>query len=218
MPVRVEKFPIELSPLLKAQVALHEAFHVAVQSAHWVGAKADWPSWDRQPDRSDMRVCYAATPVVEETLSEERESLVRMIEGLLDGRRSDACQAGHDFLERRSARYRLVETLPVQGSEGAATSCTVAEAIMELEEGTADYASWTKLFDLGLASRDQVLNRYRAVQSDVFYLTGAMQLHAIAAMRSEGMDAATARIAASETVRSGAIQTVFEETLVTWCR
>jgi len=218
MPVRVEGFPIELSPLVKTQIGLHEAFHVEVQSAHWVGAKANWPSWDRQPDRSDMQGCYAATRVVEETLSAERESLARMIEALLDDRRADACRAGRDFLERRSARYLLLDTLRVQGSDGAPTRCAVAEAIMELEEGTADYASWTMLFELGLVGRDQLLSRYRAIQSDAFYVTGAMQLHAIAAMRPEGMAAATARIAASETVRSGAIQTVFDETLANWCR
>lgn len=218
MPVQIEEFPMELPPLVKAQVGLHEAFHVEVQSPHWVGAEANWPSWDRQPDRTDMQACYAATPNIEETLAEEREGLVRMIEALLDNRRDDACRAGRDFLERRSERYLLLDTLRVQGSDETATSCSVAEAIMELEEGTADYASWTKLFELGLASRDQLLRRYRAVQDDVFYLTGAMQLHAIAAMRPESVDAATARIAASETVQSGAIQTVFEETLANWCR
>jgi hypothetical protein len=217
MPVRVEDFPIELPPLVKTQVGLHEAFHVEVQSAHWVGAEADWPSWDRQPDREDLQSCYAATPRVEETLSEERESLVRMIEALLDGRRADACRAGRNFLERRSARHRLLDTLEVEVSDGDPTSCAMAEAIMELEEGTADYASWTKLFELELASRDQLLRRYRAVQDDVYYLTGVMQLHAIAAMRPEGMETVTARIAASETVRSGAIPTVFEETMADAC-
>lgn len=50
---------------------------------------------------------------------------------------------------------------------------------MELQEGTADYASWTLLYDLGQTSRERLIQKYQAVRNDVFYLTGAMQLHAV---------------------------------------
>lgn len=218
LPVEVEDFPIELPPLVRAQLALHEGFHVEVQSPHWSGAAANWPTWDRQPERARVQACYTATPEVEAAFAAERESLARMVEALLDGRRSDACRAGAAFLEQRAARYALLDTVVVPGSDGSPGTCATAEAVMELEEGTADYASWTRLFQLGQADRDQLLRRYRAVQRDAFYLTGAMQLHAIELMEPEEMGPVTERIAGSTTADSGAIQVVFEETFGRWCR
>ncbi len=218
LPVEVPDFPIELPPLVKTQLALHEGFHVEVQSPHWSGAEAHWPTWDRQPDRPAVQACYAATPAVEAAFADERESLAQMVEAMLDGRRADACRAGSEFLERRAGRYALLEGVEVSGSDGSPGTCAVAEAIMELEEGTADYASWTRLFDLGQAGREQLMRRYRAVQADAFYLTGAMQLHAIELMEPDEMGAVRERIATSATMDSGAIQGVFEESLERWCQ
>lgn len=88
---------------------------------------------------------------------------------------------------------------------------------MELEEGTADYVSWTKLFELGHATRDQLMRRYRAEQDDVFYLTGAIQLHATEIMRPDRMTEVTRRIATSTTPDSGAITVAFETSLGDSC-
>ncbi|MFW6010816.1 MAG: hypothetical protein ACOC9H_02745, partial [Gemmatimonadota bacterium] len=155
---------------------------------------------------------------VETAVADERESLAQMVEAMLDGRRSDACAAGAEFLEGRRARYALLEGVEVSASDGSPGSCAVAEAVMELEEGSADYASWTMLFQLGRASRDQLMRRYRAVQDDAFYLTGAMQLHAIELMEPDEIGGMRERIAAAATADSGAIQVLFEESLERWCR
>ena len=89
---------------------------------------------------------------------------------------------------------------------------------MELEEGTADYASWTVLYELGRASRARLMSRYRARQNDVFYLTGAMQLHAVALMDPDGMADVARRIGASGSPEEGSIAAMFERTLGAYCR
>lgn len=107
--------------------------------------------------------------------------------------------------------------MKVTRHDGTPGGCPEAEAIMELEEGTADYASWTQLFELGRASREQLLRRYRARQADAFYLTGAMQLHAIRLMDSEGVLDVAARIAASGSPETGSLTVAFEEALGRSC-
>ncbi len=72
-------------------------------------------------------------------------------------------------------------------------------------------------FELGHATRDQLMRRYRADQDDVFYLTGAMQLHATELMGPNRMAKVTQRIATSTTPDSGAITTAFEESLGDYC-
>ena len=89
---------------------------------------------------------------------------------------------------------------------------------MELEEGTADYASWAQLFDLGQASRNDLLQRYRAQQNDVFYLTGAMQLHALSLIDPDGFLQVTEDIAASRTPQDGAITPILAQQMESYCR
>lgn len=217
LPVTVEDFPIALPALVKTQVAIHEGFHVEVQSPHWAGGSDHWPTWDRQPARQDIRACYTAGEAVSGAFADEREHLVRTVEVLLDGDATAACEAGRAFLDRRQARYELVADVTVAHYDGSPGTCRDAEAIMALEEGTADYASWTQLFELGRATREQLLGRYRAQQADAFYLTGAMQLHAIQRMDPAGLMAAFERIAASASPETGSITAAFENALETFC-
>lgn len=217
MPVRVEDFPIEIPALVKAQLAIHEGFHVRVQAPRWFASTGAWPVWDAQPDRAGVSACYTATDQVVAVLESERESLVELVESLLDGERANACRAGAEFVTRRGERYQRLSGVRVALGDGESGSCRQAEALMELEEGTADYASWTALYDLGLASRDQLTRRYRAAQDDLFYLTGALQLHAIQLMDPDGMLAITREINASPGPETGSIGSVFGRTLEAYC-
>lgn len=217
MPVTVEDFPIPLPALVKTQLAIHEGFHVEVQSPHWRGQPARWPTWDSQPDRAGIQACYAGSEAVTAALAEERKRLTRAVEALLDGDGRAACESGGGFLDGRRARYDLLRGVTVMRHDGTDGTCAEAEAILALEEGTADYASWTQLFDLGRATREQLLRRYRAQQGDVFYLTGAMQLHAVRLMDPDGMMGTLAYIAASESPDKGSITAAFEEILERYC-
>jgi hypothetical protein len=219
VPVTVEDFPMELPTLFKVQVALHEGFHAHVQSPHWAGSSGGtWPVWDRQPDRDGLQACYAGRSAAAAALEDEREALARMVDALLDGVAPTACRRGADFLDRRAARYRMLRGVRVARHDSTPGTCREAESIMELEEGTADYASWAQLHALGLASREQLMRRYRAIQDDVFYLTGAMQLHAVALMDPDGMRRVARRIGASDSPEEGSITAVFEDALDSYCR
>lgn len=218
VPVTVEDFPMELPTLFKVQVALHEGFHAQVQSPHWAGRSKGWPVWDRQPDRDGLQACYAGTDAAASAVEEERETLARTVDALLDGAAPTVCRLGADFLAQRAARYRMLRGVQVARYDSTPGTCQEAEAIMELEEGTADYASWAQLYTLGQASREQLMRRYRAVQDDMFYLTGAMQLHAVALMDPDGMRRVARRIAASKSPDDGSITAVFEDALDAYCR
>ncbi len=217
MPVTIEGLPFEISALQKTQVAVHEAFHVHVQAERWLGGAGAWPDWDRQPDRVASRQCYTATPEVEAALARERGALDSLITALLDGQRGAACAAGQSFFEHRAARYSAARAVRVPLADGTPGSCRHAEAILELEEGTADYVSWPLMVELGLASRETLLQRYNAQQNEAFYLTGAIQLHAIELMRPDDMIEVTRRIAASRSPVEGSITTILAETIGGFC-
>jgi hypothetical protein len=218
VPVHVEGLPFELPLLHQIQVALHEAFHVEVQAPRWLGPDGDWPTWDFQPDRPALEACYAGDAAIEAALQEERGALDQLINALLDDDESGACEAGEAFLSRRNARYALLEGVSVADYAGTPGSCEAAEAIMELEEGTADFASWSRLYHMEQASRDDLVRRYQASQKDVFYLTGAMQLHAVFLMNPEGFNRITGEIAGSESAEQGSLTAVFTRELGSYCR
>ena len=89
---------------------------------------------------------------------------------------------------------------------------------MELEEGTADYASWTILYDLGQTSREALVRRYQAQQNDAFYLTGAMQLHAVQLMAPDRMAEVAREVAESPGPEDGSLTPVLGRTLEFYCR
>lgn len=217
LPVEVPDFPIELSALVKVQLAIHEGFHVEVQSPRWAGAEAQWPDWDLQPDRGAVVSCYAESPEVEAAAADERRALLEHVQALLDGDAQRACHAGADFLARRASRRNLVAGIAVPRHDGTSGNCGEAEAIMELEEGVADYASWTKLFQVGLASRDRLVRRYSARQNDLYYLTGAMELHAVSLMAPDRVLAITEEIARSTAPLDGSLEAAFTRTLGAYC-
>lgn len=218
VPVRVEGFPFELSPFQLVQVALHEAFHVEVQMPRWFGSTGAWPVWDQQPDRAALKACYSGDVSIESVFKDERDALVDLISALLDGDRASACNSGEQFLSRRSARYELLGEAHVNDHEGVPGTCEMAEDIMELEEGTADFASWSWLYHLGQTSRSRLLGRYQAQQDERFYQTGAMQLHALMLMDPDGFLQMTEEIALSRTPQEGSPAAVFARKFESFCR
>lgn len=217
MPVAPRDFPLDLSAFDKVQIAIHEGFHVSVQAPRWYASTGDWPGWDIQPDRSGVQSCYTSSEAAAAAVQEERATLVGLIDNLLDGDSASACGAGAEFLSRRTARYELLADIEVARSDGTSGSCGEAEALMELEEGTADYASWTVLYDLGQTSRDRLIRRYQAIQDDIFYLTGAMQLHAVELMQPDHMAEIIEEIIGSRTVEEGSLTTALGRTLDSYC-
>lgn len=88
---------------------------------------------------------------------------------------------------------------------------------MELEEGVADFASWVQLYHRGVASRDRLMQRYRATQKELYYLTGAMQAHALYLLDPDGWLALSAEIAASPTPDEGSLTTQLRRELEAAC-
>lgn len=217
LPVDIQGLPFEISALQKVQLSLHEAFHVDVQSPQWFASEGDWPVWDLQPDRPAVQQCYTHSDEVAATFVAERTALSDLITALLDGERAAACQAGASFLDQRSTRYSALSGVEVLRQDETPGTCSEAEAIMEIEEGIADYVSWTRLYDLGLTTRARLEGRYRAQQADVYYLTGAMQLHAIALMQPGDMAQTTREIANSTSAATGSLTNVFTRALAGFC-
>lgn len=217
LPVTVRDFPIELSALVKVQLAMHEAFHVDVQGPRWWASTGNWPTWDEQPDRSGLQACYAANDEVAAAFEAERQQLVSLIESLLDSDTATACESCRAFLAQRMARYEMLADVHVLRQDSTEASCAEAEAILEIEEGTADFASWTVLYDLGLASRELLIRRYSAIQNDAFYMTGNMQLHAVQLMQPDSMMDVMRRIAESTGPDDGSPTAVLARALESFC-
>ncbi|MEM6703256.1 MAG: CocE/NonD family hydrolase [Acidobacteriota bacterium] len=198
LPVNPEGLPFELPPLLLTQLAVHEAFHVDVQMPRWRHDRAGlWPTGDEQPDRAAVKECYAAQGAAE-IFQEERDALVLAVQEGLGGRIDATCAAIDDFHSARERRYEALGDRVIRRHDGSDGSCVEAEATMELIEGVADWASWAYLHSKGLASTEQLLRRYRAIQAEAFYLTGAMQPQLAAILDGDGGLRATSTLARAE--------------------
>lgn len=218
MPVEFPQFPFKIPAIVKVQLAIHEAFHMEVQFKRWLTGTGYWPAWDHQPDRKGIQACYTGTESVKAALDKERETLALLIEALLDNKRGDVCRLGKQFFDQRNARYTMLKYVNVALHDKSFGKCSQAENLMELEEGVADYASWTALYNLNLTTRERLMTRYRAEQKDVFYLTGAMQMHAISLLDPAHTSRIIKRIVDSKTMQEGAITEVLEQELKSYCK
>lgn len=217
MPVEFPQFPFEIPTLVKVQIAIHEAFHVDVMIRYWFTGIGHWPAWDQQPDRNALQNCAAASEAAQEALRSEQLLLADLVTALVDEDDAQACALGTSFLDSRANRYDMLADVTVPRHDGTPASCQEAENIMELEEGLADYASWTMLYDIGTASWDKLLQRYQAIQKEPFYLTGAMLMHASTLMHDGEPAALIEAIATSSTIAEGAVVTQFEQQLNAFC-
>lgn len=211
MPVDFPNFPFKIPALKKMQIAIHEAFHVEVTLRHWYTGNGPWPVWDKQPDRKGLQNCYNASTELQEAFEHERNELIKLIEALLDKDKPAARKAGNEFIRLRTERYASLKDVRIKRQDDTECDCAEAENIMELEEGLADYASWTMLYDIGLASREGLIQRYRALQKEPFYLTGAILMHAVSLMNDGNVNGIIEQIATSANHDSGAPMPIFEK-------
>jgi hypothetical protein len=71
--------------------------------------------------------------------------------------------------------------------------------------------------ELGIVDDARIQGRFNALQRDVFYLTGTMQLVVLRRLLGGEFAQLTARLASSATGESGAISTALESALASRC-
>ncbi len=213
IPTDFPKFPFKLSTHIKVQLALHESFHVELMLRKWYTGVGPWPTWDSQPNRNELRQCFVQGDSLTPEYREEQEVLAKMIEALLDEDKQTAIERGRDFLNKRAMRYDNLKAIEVTRGDGKKCSCEEGENIMELEEGLADYGSWTMLYELGTVTRKSLIQRYNAIQLEPFYLTGAMLMHAAKLMNSNNAQPLIDEIIDSSSQEEGAVIQLFREYL-----
>lgn len=217
LPVDFSKLPFKVPALVKVQLAIHEAFHVEVMLKYWYTKKGPWPKWDKQPDRKEVQICYTYDDSSRTMIQEELGILADMVEALLDDKRVKACSLGKRYLAERENRYEKLQGVKTKLADEKEGDCRTAEALFELEEGLADYASWTILFNMGIASRDNLLKRYRAFQNDHFYLSGCMLMHAITLMTKKPVEKIIKEMVNSPSVNEGSLLKIFQDQLADYC-
>lgn len=148
-----------------AFMVLHESVHLNLQYPVWFDqgdANGVWPSWDAQPDLATvLQDCYGLAESAQEAEWEALRSALR------EGESLDSFFAARD--RRRSTRTTTIEDF-----RGASHSCREAEAIVELEEGGADFIAFRTAVTLGWVTRDEMLAyldlRWRAAPHYAFGL------------------------------------------------
>lgn len=218
MPTDFPEFPFEIPAKMKVQLAIHEAFHVNVMLRYWFTNKGFWPEWDNQPDRTGVQSCYTETESVQKLIVKEQETLSLIIEAFLDRKKPEAILLGNEFLTIRKKRYNLLKNKQIKLNNDAYGDCKTAEALMEIEEGIADYASWVKMYDLGIFNRSDLLKRYRADQKDRFYLTGCMLLHASVLMNDGNESDIIEKVVNANSIEEGNLLSIFEEQLILYSK
>ncbi|HMU45919.1 MAG TPA: hypothetical protein PKC72_06090 [Chitinophagaceae bacterium] len=217
MPVDFSKLPFKVPALVKVQLAIHEAFHVEVMLKYWYTQKGNWPKWDKQPDRKRVQICYTYNDSSRVMIQKELGILADMIEALLDGKKTNACILGEKYVETRETRYQKLKGVTTKLADDKDGDCETAESFFELEEGLADYGSWTILYNIGMAGKDALLKRYRAMQNDHFYLSGCMMMHAITLMSKKPVEKIIAKIVNSASVNEGSLLAIFKSELSDYC-
>lgn len=191
-----------VSALSHLQIAVHEGFHVDVQMPAWFGeAEHPWPAWDQQPARAQLAACYVDVAV-------EQAALADAVDAAWSGDPEEALDAYASFLSLRTARRADLAAVTVDGADGAPLPCVEAEAILELEEGLAEYAGWAMLRDAGQATDADVLASLRATTAEPFYRLGAGQALLALALDPEGFSAWVQAIAGSDSAAAGSVESV----------
>ena len=167
---------------IHADLATHESFHLQVQIPAWLAQhrKYRWPAWDIQPDRAELRErCYAGSPAIAAALDSELGALLAAFTAVAADSTHRDPDAGlrhaRRFVEARAARRRLQDGLTVTRS-GEQISCGLAEDLMELEEGTAQWIGQATSLEAGLTTMTALHGLYAGTQPEAFYKTGPLQL------------------------------------------
>jgi len=213
MPLDFSKLPFKLPALVKVQLAVHEAFHVEVMMKYWYTGKGNWPKWDQQPDRNGVQLCYTYNDTGRVMIRKELFILADMMEALLDNNKGRAYTLGRKYIDARENRYKKLGEIKPKLANNADGDCRTVESLFELEEGLADYGSWTILYNMGVAAKEDLLKRYRAQQKDHFYLSGCMLMHAITLMSKESPERIINKVIKKKTVNEGSLFLLFEKEL-----
>lgn len=216
MPVEFPELPFEIPALKKVQLAIHESFHVEVQFPQWMLGEGYWPHWDQQPDRPGVQDCYTH-PVAAAMIRNEMETLAGLLEALLNNEASTACRKGKQYLDMRNQRYDSLRSVTVKLYDQSPGDCRTVESIMEIEEGLADYASWTYLYNASIISKEEILDRYRAKQQDHYYLSGNMLMHAIELMDPSSIHQIIDELVSSPDLQKGNLLYLFEREFGKYC-
>lgn len=191
--------------LLQADFAVHEGYHLHVQFPAWLGQGGiyAWPSWDRQPDRQQLRErCYAGSPAITDAVRREHAALLLAFDGLdsLDAGwlpRSAISERAARFVTLRGERYALLDSVRVE-IEGRPATCAEAEDVMELQEGTSQWVGHATTVRAGLVTRSGKRGSYARPQPEAFYQFGPLQLWIMdALLTDDAMRDVTARMARS---------------------
>ncbi|MBW1297400.1 hypothetical protein [Aquimarina litoralis] len=213
MPTSFPKFPFKIPAKTKAQLAVHEAFHIEVTLRYWFTKKGFWPKWEIQPDRAAVQSCYLENESIIKLIDDEQEFLALTIEALLDKNHKKVLENANQFISRREQRYKNLAHKKIKLGDDTLGDCRIGEAYMEIEEGIADYGSWVAMYNIGTASRQDLLKRYRAKQKDRFYLTGCMLLHASALMANGNDKPIISKMVNAPSVETGNLFTIFKDQL-----
>jgi hypothetical protein len=189
---------------MHADLATHESFHLQVQIPAWLDQHQsyEWPGWDIQPDRAELRQrCYAGTPAISAALESELAALLAAFNDVAaDSTRHDPVAGlshARQFVEARAVRRRLQDTMTVARA-GGRISCALAEDLMELEEGTAQWIGQATSLRAGLTTMTTLLGSYSGTQPEAFYKTGPLQLWVLdGLLGQDGMRRLTRSIARS---------------------
>lgn len=189
-------------------LTVHEGFHLNLMFAKMFkhpGAGA-WPEWDHQPSRDKLGgLCYSS-PKAKPLFDIEMKALVRAVKLALVDRRPDlAINAGREFIQRRAERYAALADVRVPShSVAEGISCAQAEAIMELEEGMADFLGVGTIHKLGLINDSQALEHVAVDSGDSsFYRFGSGQMLLVHALKGAEISEITGRIARSKSWEDG---------------
>jgi hypothetical protein len=197
---------VKILPML-GQLAVHESFHLHSQMPSWLDQpqRYRWPAWDRQPDRRALVAqCYGSAGPVAAKHKEELDALKRAWRALWNASDSQsrltAIAAAKEFADARSERYRLVDSVRIPSPPGEPVGCPRAEAIMELEEGAAQWIGYSTLVRAGIITAAEV----GVASSEPFYDYGMLQLWVLEhLLGAEGVREVTRSIARSTSPDSG---------------
>lgn len=167
---------------MQADLAVHESFHLHSQFPTWLDqSKAyAWPTWERQPDRAELRQrCYAGSEALSTALAAELSALSAAFDSLADEvtpeRVDGALANARQFVALRADRRRLQDTMTVD-QEGRRISCGLAEDIMELEEGSVQWLAQITTIRAGLVKLEKLKGTFASPQPETFYQFGPLQL------------------------------------------
>jgi hypothetical protein len=168
--------------LMQADLAVHESFHLHVQFPTWLDQPRTytWPSWDRQPERRELRDrCYGGSTEVSALLRQEHAALLAAFDALdsiagVQGKRTVLSHA-RQFLQMRASRRALLDTVTI-ALDGQRISCARAEDALELQEGTAQWIGHATTVRAGLVTRAGKRSSYAQTQPEAFYQFAPLQL------------------------------------------